>query len=134
MGLLALACLVLGVGAPLISPVIANVAAALGGQQSMEVAAGALVYPGEGAQTVLSTPLVAILLIGLLFLPLFIYALFERKRLRHRHGGDPGPVATAMKSRCRFLPVALHSLFAPCLRHSIAYANFSIRRLPWRRA
>lgn len=89
MGLLALACLVLGIGAPFISPIIANVAAALGGQQSMDVAAGTLVYPGEGAQTVLSTPLVAILLIGLLFLPLFIYALFEGKRLRHRHGGEP---------------------------------------------
>ncbi|WP_140921318.1 hydrogenase 4 subunit B [Limnobaculum xujianqingii] len=89
MVLLALLCIALGVGAPLVSPVIADISAQLTGQATMSVASGSLVFPGSSPQTVLSTPLIALLLIGFLTLPLLIYSIFKSQRLRHRHGGNP---------------------------------------------
>lgn len=89
MVLLAIACIALGVGAPFVSPIIANISSELTGQAAMSVASGSMVYPGTSPQTVLSTPIIALLLIGFFVLPLLIYAVFKGQRLEPRHKGNP---------------------------------------------
>lgn len=89
MVLLAIACIALGVGAPFVSPIIANISSELTGQAAMSVASGSVVYPGTSPQTVLSTPIIALLLIGFFVLPLLIYAVFKGQRLARRHKGNP---------------------------------------------
>ncbi|MDR0806460.1 MAG: hydrogenase 4 subunit B [Enterobacteriaceae bacterium] len=122
MVLLALLCLMLGVGAPLVSPLIADIAANLTQQTAMPVASGSMVFTGAGAtaQTVLSTPLITVLLIGLLSLPLLIYAIFKNQRLRHRHGGTAWACGYAYDDQ---MPVSagaftqpLRTMFAPIYR------------------
>lgn len=82
-------CIVLGLGAPLISPVIAGIAAQLSHGAAVVVAQGDMVFPGAESSTALSTPLVAVLLIGLLSLPLLIYSVLKGPRLNHRRRGNP---------------------------------------------
>ncbi len=81
MSLLAALCVLFGLGAPFIAPVLSSVAAALLVVRSTPVASGLLVFPGSPDQAVLSTPLIAILMLGLLALPLLIATLY-----RSRHG------------------------------------------------
>ncbi len=70
MAVLAFAAICLGLGAPVIAPFIATVAADVANVPLESVAAALQVFPAAGAQAVLSTPFVFLLLIGLLSLPL----------------------------------------------------------------
>jgi len=79
MGALALLCAFFGVGAPLAANVLSGVSAAVLRADSLQISSGWLVFPGNPGQAVLSTPLVALLLIGLLIMPLSI-ALLRRRR------------------------------------------------------
>lgn len=72
---LVVAIVVLGVGAPWLVPIFASVAASLLNQPAVPAAAGMIMYPGFLIQGTLSTPLMVILLVGLVTLPLLLVAL-----------------------------------------------------------
>jgi hydrogenase-4 component B len=86
---LALGCLVLGLGAPLVAPWIASVVSRFTRLPMMTISNGWQVFPGDPAQAVLSTPLVAILLLGLLAAPLLVVALYGGYRAGRRSGVEP---------------------------------------------
>ncbi|MEW5867651.1 MAG: hydrogenase 4 subunit B [Chloroflexota bacterium] len=86
---LALGTLVLGIGAPLIAPLVGRVAAAFAGVPPLAVASGLQVFPAQATQAVLSPPIVAILLIALLVVPLLVIALYGGFRAGKRSGVDP---------------------------------------------
>lgn len=86
---LAAICVLLGLGAPVVAPIISGVATQLAHLAPMSVAMGDAVYPGDNATTVLSSPLIAVLLIGLFSLPFFIYSALRGSRLSHRKRGNP---------------------------------------------
>jgi hydrogenase-4 component B len=83
MGVLAALCVLFGLGAPALAPIVRNVAASLVGR-SLEVAQGPLVFPGDPAQGAMSPALIAVLLVGLLGLPLIITGLFAGRRPARR--------------------------------------------------
>ncbi len=80
MGYMVLGCLTLGLLSPLIAPWIAYIAARFARVAPLTVASGWLVFPADPVQAVLSVPLVAILLIGLLVVPLILVAAYGGNR------------------------------------------------------
>jgi len=83
MALLAALCVLFGLGAPLIAPVLGHVVATLTAGQTVPVAQGLSVFPGVARQAVLSTSVIALLMAGLLAIPLAVAA-FHRRRVRAR--------------------------------------------------
>jgi hydrogenase-4 component B len=79
MGILAGCCVLFGIGAPLIAPIVRNAAASLAGS-APAVAEGLTVFPGDPAKTVVSPALIGILLVGLLGIPLAITGYFAALR------------------------------------------------------
>ncbi len=94
MGLLALGCVVLGLLAPLVAPVMTTIATATIGTMATDaarvvVADGAVLIPGDAHQAALSTPLIAVLLLVLAMLPVVIRATFAGKRALPRRAAQP---------------------------------------------
>ena len=87
MGLLAACCVLFGLGALVVAPVVGRVAGSLTGH-SMEVASGLVVFPGDPAIGQISTPLIALLLIGVLGAPLIITGVFAGRRPKPRIGAE----------------------------------------------
>jgi hydrogenase-4 component B len=87
MGFLAACCIAFGIGAPVIAPFMRDVAASLTGH-GIQVASGLNVFPGDTVTGLLSTPLMAMLLLGLAAVPLFIVGLYAGRRPRPRIGAD----------------------------------------------
>jgi hydrogenase-4 component B len=77
MVLLAAICVFLGVGAPLVAPVIQTAASATLAVGSVAVAQNTLVLNPEMG-SIISTPLLAVLLVGLILIPILIRAVFSR--------------------------------------------------------
>jgi hydrogenase-4 component B len=86
---LAVSVLALGVCAPVVTPVIGRVAASLSNTSPFVAASGLQVFPMNNAQAVLSTPLMALLLIGLLIIPILIVVVLRGYRAGRRSGVDP---------------------------------------------
>ncbi|MFZ5857480.1 MAG: hydrogenase 4 subunit B [Chloroflexota bacterium] len=86
---LALGAIVLGVGAPWIAPRIASVAADFANQPLIAVSAGWTMYPGNPLVSIVSTPLVAILLLGLLTVPLLVVSAYGGWRASRRSNMEP---------------------------------------------
>lgn len=86
---LAIGCLALGLGAPLITPWIAGIAASFTHSPAVSVASGWSVFPGKIEQAVISTPLVALLLAGLLVVPLIVVVVYGGQRAGRRRGVEP---------------------------------------------
>jgi hydrogenase-4 component B len=84
MGGLALLCAVFGLGAPVIAPILSRAVAALLRAGSVKVADGILIFPGDPHQAVLSTPLMAVVMVCLLAVPLLIAAMHRGHRLAPR--------------------------------------------------
>ncbi|CAH2605559.1 hydrogenase 4 component B (plasmid) [Rhodovastum atsumiense] len=111
MVLLALACVGLGLAAPLVAPVIGGIAAATLNMPATALADGSLlVQPGNPARAVLSTPLIAVLLIGLGTLPILLTSFFSKARAGSRRAAAPWA--------CGYLPdghmaVTAHSFAQP---------------------
>lgn len=104
---LALACVVLGLAAPLVVPVLASASAQILNQPATVFVDGAVLSVGE---TALSTPMVALLLIGLATLPVLLGSLFAIARRAPRVGEAPWA--------CGYLPdghmaVSAHSFAQP---------------------
>ncbi|MDR3438345.1 hydrogenase 4 subunit B [Telmatospirillum sp.] len=90
MGLLAVACVILGLAAPVVAPVIGGIAAATIGTQAVAMADGALLLPGNAQQAVLSPPLIAVLLVALAALPVILKSVLSGgQRLQQRRGAAP---------------------------------------------
>ncbi|MBB5046227.1 hydrogenase-4 component B [Rhodopseudomonas rhenobacensis] len=134
MVLLAAACVGLGLAAPLVVPVIGGIAAAILHMPPASFANGVMVLPGDPAHTLLSTPLLAVLLVGLATVPLAISAAFSGSRANRRQAAEPWA--------CGYLPdahmtVTAHSFaqpirmfFAPlyAVRRTAAAASEGIER------
>ena len=88
-GYLALGVILLGLGAPWIAPPIAAVAADVASQPLIDVSIGWAIRPGDAVASTLSTPLLAILLLGLLVLPLLVVTLYGGWRASRRSDVDP---------------------------------------------
>ena len=88
MVLLSVAAVVLGVASPLIAPIIAGIVASLTGGAIATVAQGAMVFPASSTQAMLSTPLMALLLLAIPLLPLLIGTVLKGSRMNRRHGGE----------------------------------------------
>jgi hydrogenase-4 component B len=86
---LALGCLILGIGAPLIAPWIANISASFARVPPLIVSNGWQVYPGKMTQAVVSPPLIAVLLLGLVTVPLLVVALYGGRRAGRRNNVEP---------------------------------------------
>lgn len=86
---LALGCLMSGLGAPWVVPWVAAIAANFGGGPAAVVSGGWTVFPLSAGQATLSTPLIAILLVGLLSAPLLIVALLGGRRVAARSDVEP---------------------------------------------
>jgi hydrogenase-4 component B len=89
MGMLVCACVGLGLAAPLVVPVIGGIAAATLHMPPAEFVNGALVIPGVSGRALLSTPLIALLLVGLASVPLVISGLYAGARAGRRRAADP---------------------------------------------
>jgi hydrogenase-4 component B len=89
MTFLALGVIILGVGAPWIAPWIAGAAADFAKQPLVAVQSGWTMYPGNPLFTVVSTPLLVILLIGLLSVPLIVVAIYGGWKASRRMDVDP---------------------------------------------
>ena len=86
---LALGTVVLGLGAPWIAPRIAAVAAEVANQPPLAVSSGWAIFPGDALTSIVSTPLVAILLLGLLTIPIIVVAAYGGWRASRRSDVEP---------------------------------------------
>jgi hydrogenase-4 component B len=89
MVVLAAACVVLGLCSPFVAPKLGAVAASLTGLPAVAFADGLLVRPGTGGVAALSTPLIAVLLVGLAVVPFLLAAAFSSARRLPRAGDAP---------------------------------------------
>ena len=74
--ILGIGCILLGLGAPWISPWLAQVSAESLRIPLAPMANGAWIYPLDAGQALLSPPLIALLLLGFLFVPIVVVALY----------------------------------------------------------
>lgn len=118
--LLALLCVLLGIGASEVAPIIARVAASLTETTVPIVAQGIQVFPGNPGQTTLSTPLIFILLLALPLLPLLLYVGCKGTRLNFRQRGTPWACGYAyepeMAASAASFTQPLRVMFAPLYR------------------
>lgn len=89
MAFLGVGCILLGLGAPFIAPYLMSVISNTFNIPAVTVANGVWVYPGNMMQGVLSAPLIAILLLGLLLVPVVLIAIYGRRKAGTRIVNDP---------------------------------------------
>jgi hydrogenase-4 component B len=89
MGVLALGCVLLGLGAPWVVPYLAGVVTSTFNLPAQAMASGAWVYPVDAGQALLSTPLVALLLLGFLTVPLILVGLYGGRAAGARTVKEP---------------------------------------------
>ena len=89
MAFLAIGCIFLGLGAPLVTPYLAQVVTSTLGGSPQSVASGLWVYPLNYGQALLSPPLTAILLFGLLIVPVILVVIYRGYRAGRRIVNDP---------------------------------------------
>ncbi|EAR54950.1 NADH dehydrogenase subunit N [Photobacterium sp. SKA34] len=113
-------CIALGVGSPWVAPIISHVASSLTSAESVTVTQGIALIPDNASQAILSTPVIALTLIGLLIVPLLILAIFKGKKLQRRHSGDPWACGYAYEDRMMVsaggFTQPLREMFAPLYR------------------
>lgn len=123
--LLAIGCLLLGIGAPSLAPGIAGIASDLAGLGGASMSKGLISFAGNPAQGMISPPFLAVLLAGLLFLPLVIVSLWGRSGLRYRI--DPTPWACGyryepvMACTARSFAQMVQSVFRPLYVINISF-------------
>ncbi len=89
MGVLALVAAFLGLGAPLVAPVVAAIAADIANVAPVTVANGTQVFAAQASQAVLSTPFILILLIGLLTVPVVAVVVLGGARAGRKSAAEP---------------------------------------------
>ncbi len=118
--ILAVICVILGVGATYIAPVLANVAMSLTHATDITVAQGAMLIPNSASQAMISPAMTLILLLALPIIPLIIYMVFKGKQLEARRKGDAWACGYAwekdMSVSAGGFTQPLRSMFAPLYR------------------
>lgn len=89
MGILGIGAIFLGLGAPLVTPFIGQLAAGVANIPQPAVAGAIQVFPGQASQAVLSTPFVFILLAGLLTVPVLVVWLLGGFRAGRKTVAEP---------------------------------------------
>ena len=89
MAVLALCCVLLGMGASVVTPIIAKISTALAHSEPLMLAQNGVVVAQAEPHTVLSTPMVTIMLLAFFFLPFSFYAFTKNQRLSDRAKGNP---------------------------------------------
>jgi hydrogenase-4 component B len=89
MGMLAVGILLLGLGAPIVTPFLGGIAAEIANLPAVGLANGTQVFAAQASQAVLSTPFIAILLVGLLSLPLVAILALGGARAGGKSVADP---------------------------------------------
>ncbi len=87
--LLAIGCLLLGVCAPLVVPVLSNVVTGLLNAPAVTVARSAWVFPVVPDHTLLSTPFLLIILLGLLVVPVVLVVIYNGYKSGRKVVKDP---------------------------------------------
>lgn len=132
MAILAAGCIALGLGAPVVAPYIGNVASALLSTSPVRVSDGLLVFPVSSAQAMLSTPLIALLLVGLVTLPLLIVGMQAGMQAGRRIDSEPWACGYKYSPRMVYASSAfaqpLRVLFRPAylLRATLARPGYII--------
>ena len=98
MGILALCCILLGVGASVVTPIIAKISTALANSASITLAHNGVLVAQAEPNTALSTPMVTIMLLAFFFLPFTYYALTKNQRVAARSKGNPWACGYAYES------------------------------------
>ncbi|POA98239.1 hydrogenase 4 subunit B [Chromobacterium sinusclupearum] len=118
--LAALALLLLGVGASAVSPLMANVAASLTHAAPASVTEGLAIHPGLHAKTMVSMPILALLLISLPLCVLLALSILRGARLARRQQGDAWACGYAQEASMSVGPQGLTQpvahMFAPLYR------------------
>jgi hydrogenase-4 component B len=89
MAFLAIGCIFLGLGSPLVTPYLARVVTGIFGGSPQSVASGVWVYPLNYGQALLSPPLIALLLLGLLIVPVILVGIYRGYKAGGRIVKDP---------------------------------------------
>jgi len=89
MALLGVGCILLGLGAPLVAPYLVHVISGTFDIPGAVVARGTWVYAGNPVQGVLSMPMILVLLLGLLFVPVILIALYGDRKAGTKTVSDP---------------------------------------------
>ena len=89
MGILALGALFLGLGAPLVTPFIGGIAAALARTPAEILTNGMGVLPAAGSQAFLSTPVVFVLLAALMIVPAVVVLYLGGFRAGQKYSAEP---------------------------------------------
>lgn len=118
--LLALLCILLGVGASVVAPVLAQVAMTLVGTHDVTAVQGSMLVPQLASQTMLSPALTFILLLALPLIPLAVYLLLKSNQSSFRRRGDPWACGynweQAMAVSAGGFTQPLRAMFAPLYR------------------
>ena len=101
--ILAVVCVLLGVGASVIAPVLAKVAMTLTAGTDVTVAQGAMLVPDSAAQAMISPAMTFLLLLALPLIPFIIYLVFKGKQMNFRRKGDAWACGYAWERICRGL-------------------------------
>lgn len=119
--ILAVLCIVLGVGSPWISPYISDIATRTLAASPIVVQNGISLHPVSTTQAILSTPVIAIGLVVLLLVPAVVLALFKGgARIDNRHQGEPWACGYTFEKEMTVsaggVTQALRHMFAPVYR------------------
>ncbi|HDF2341687.1 TPA: hydrogenase 4 subunit B [Morganella morganii] len=118
--ILAVVCVLLGVGASVIAPVLAKVAMTLTAGTDVTVAQGAMLVPDSAAQAMISPAMTFLLLLALPLIPFIIYLVFKGKQMGFRRKGDAWACGYAwerdMSVSAGGFTQPLRSMFAPLYR------------------
>ncbi|QQO72108.1 hydrogenase 4 subunit B [Morganella morganii] len=118
--ILAVVCVLLGVGASVIAPVLAKVAMTLTAGTDVTVAQGAMLVPDSAAQAMISPAMTFLLLLALPLIPFIIYLVFKGKQMTFRRKGDAWACGYAwerdMSVSAGGFTQPLRSMFAPLYR------------------
>jgi hydrogenase-4 component B len=106
MAILAVGCIGLGLGSPFVAPLIGGVANGLLGVSGIQVSDGLLIFPGSSTRAVLSTPLIALLLAGLVLLTLIVIWSRGGVNAGRRLDSEPWACGYAYSSRMAYTATA----------------------------
>ncbi|MDD7425593.1 MAG: hydrogenase 4 subunit B, partial [[Actinobacillus] rossii] len=120
MAILALFCVLLGVGASVITPIISKIATALVQTESFPLAENGVLVSSTEPYTALSTPIITIMLIAFFCLPFIYYRATQKYRLSDSPKGNPWACGYAyesgMASSAGGFTHALRTMFKPLYR------------------
>lgn len=117
---LVVGCVALGIGAPVVTPYLANAASMMLGTAPVHVSAGLWVFPASSSQATLSTPLILLLLIGFAIFPLLVIGMQGGMKAGRRVDSVPWACGYGYSPRMAYTATAfsqpLQVLFQPVYR------------------